>query len=333
MSDTKENNVLVIGNGFDLYHGLKTRYFDFVEFTKHKSDLKNPFIKFFQQVVEANDGWIDCEDTVYRIVKFFNNILNNNSAELIKGFSTKELSKENIEIIRAFENYFVRSELPFSAIRITNEFRNGFDEFDKKKFLDDLRRELDDTIRILWHYLKIDMEEIKYDKYSEQIRKIEQAYVVNFNYTNTITKLYHIDKDDVFYIHGDLANESKNMVFGIPDDEEDNLDFVYFKKYFQRIQKRTGILDNEKIHKNKYQMGINCPVHSYFFGHSLSITDGDIIEEIFKLSRRVTIYYLDQSDYESKVINLLKIFGKEMGTNMIQTGKIEFIKIEDPVLV
>ena len=28
-------NILVIGNGFDLYHGLKTKYTDFVDYARN----------------------------------------------------------------------------------------------------------------------------------------------------------------------------------------------------------------------------------------------------------------------------------------------------------
>lgn len=31
-----EHNILVIGNGFDLAHGLKTRYIDFIDYVRNK---------------------------------------------------------------------------------------------------------------------------------------------------------------------------------------------------------------------------------------------------------------------------------------------------------
>lgn len=46
------------------------------------------------------------------------------------------------------------------------------------------------------------------------------------------------------------------------------------------------------------------------------------------MSDKMIIYYLDQSDYESKVINLLHIFGKKDGVEKIQTGFIEFKQIQ-----
>ena len=42
--------------------------------------MENPFIKTFQMMADANDGWIDCEETIYHIVKLFDNILNEKGA-------------------------------------------------------------------------------------------------------------------------------------------------------------------------------------------------------------------------------------------------------------
>lgn len=233
MANTKENNILVIGNGFDLYHGLATRYIDFVDATSSKSDLmENPFIKTFQMMADANDGWIDCEETIYHIVKLFDNILNEKGAANKGRFLTKGLSNENMEIIKIFERYFVKTDTMLSGMQIAREFKNTFGEFDKKKFFDSIKSELDYTINALWRYLKFDLDSANRDMESMQIKSINPSYVINFNYTDTISKVYDIDENDIFYIHGDLKQESKNMVFGLSDDSEENLDFVYFKKYF-----------------------------------------------------------------------------------------------------
>ena len=35
-----ENHILVLGNGFDLYHGLNTRYYNFVNFCQEMTEGK-----------------------------------------------------------------------------------------------------------------------------------------------------------------------------------------------------------------------------------------------------------------------------------------------------
>ena len=77
----------------------------------------------------------------------------------------------------------------------------------------------------------------------QQIKDIRPSYVISFNYTDTY-KIYDINPKDVFHVHGSL--DKSNMVLGFDDDNPEELDFIYFKKYFQRIQKLTGYMDDKK---------------------------------------------------------------------------------------
>ena len=67
-------NILVIGNGFDIYHGLPTKYIDFVNNTEIKNQ-DNMFIKYFQKVAKENQTWIDCEQEIKRVVKTIFDVL------------------------------------------------------------------------------------------------------------------------------------------------------------------------------------------------------------------------------------------------------------------
>lgn len=149
-----------------------------------------------------------------------------------------------------------------------------------------------------------------------QIKAINPLYVISFNYTDTY-KVYGIKPEDVFHVHGSLYKD--NMVLGFNDDEPENLDFVYFKKYFQRMQKLTGYIDELKLYYN----GDAALIH--FYGHSMDKTDGDIIQKLRSMANGFVIYKYNQEDYEQKVINLIDVFGKKDATNMIQTGWIKFV--------
>lgn len=195
----------------------------------------------------------------------------------------------------------------------------------KGEILKFLRNQLDDVIKLLRFYFQ------KY--FQKNVKPISQAaditpsYVISFNYTNTY-KIYGIKPEDVFHVHGNL--EKGNMVLGFNDDKPKNLDFVYFKKYFQRIQKRTGYMEESRFHlvENEYSH-TEIPVVTHFFGHSMDITDKDIIKKLNDLSSRFVIYYRDQEDFEKKVINLIKIFGKKGATKDIQNGKFEYVECEE----
>ncbi|SFU60976.1 Bacteriophage abortive infection AbiH, partial [Clostridium sp. DSM 8431] len=49
-------NILVIGNGFDVAHGLPTRYIDFIKFLKYFIYYDSAFLleKFYSQVTKQN---------------------------------------------------------------------------------------------------------------------------------------------------------------------------------------------------------------------------------------------------------------------------------------
>ena len=77
-------DILVIGNGFDLAHGLKTSYKDFLE-ACHKMSLQEPiegktdykklcdcnlWMKhFITRQKQLGNTWIDLENEIYTVIK------------------------------------------------------------------------------------------------------------------------------------------------------------------------------------------------------------------------------------------------------------------------
>ncbi len=167
------------------------------------------------------------------------------------------------------------------------------------------------------------------------------------------------------YIHGKAdernAITTNNMVLGIDEylpDERKNVDmaFVAFKKFYQRIYKATGckymdwieVIENDAKKKNKFLY--DNKDHSrdnrhdlYIFGHSLDITDKDILRKLI-LNDNVdtTIFYYERKDENGcgdngrselgqKITNLVKVIGqseliKRTGGS---TKTIEFVLQED----
>lgn len=98
--------------------------------------------------------------------------------------------------------------------------------------------------------------------------------------------------------------------------DRDN-EFIQFKKFYQRIYKKTG---------SKYVDWINSiaqfpssygrngdPVHNvYIIGHSLDITDKDILSSLINMdSTKTTIFYHSQAALENQISNLVKILGED----------------------
>lgn len=353
-----DNNILVIGNGFDLAHGLPTTYDNFIYAIRSKLQIlnfhnkklhveevsldypyskikENGFVEYFLAYVDEVPGWVDMErlikDIIEHFQKFFSDYRN-----IIDLTGTISVSYENISQSDLFDKRFIDCILRFPLFYSTNEkcvcikpkyYTEAFG-LNKREVIRLLRTQLDEVVELLRLYLQNYCYEKKKGnlKAKKQILDIHPSYVISFNYTDTY-KVYGIKPENVFYVHGSL--EKKNMVLGFDDDEPENLDFIYFKKYFQRIQKLTGYIDESKFEKTYISLDENNHMKDekplvHFYGHSMDKTDGDIIKTLRKMSGGFVIYKCSQEDYEQKVVNLIDVFGKKDAMDMIEKGFIKF---------
>lgn len=345
-----ENNVLVIGNGFDLAHGLNTRYDDFIQYIKNAIDddsfiqkqddrefvrkciETNGFLNYFLDYTNEVPGWVDLEKLIREVVSYFESFFENcnifvNARQSIElNTMDEKIPRQKVRVIEClsgfdlFDQDNTRGYILYKHMKpiyYTNSYG-----LNKREVLKFLKTQLDEVIELLQLYLIYETEDLdKIDKI-QQIASINPRYVISFNYTNTY-KMYGIKEDDVFHVHGKLGSNPNNMVLGFNDENPENLDFVYFKKYFQRIQKLTGYINEAKIIDHDADLYPNPIIH--FYGHSMDKTDGDIIVKLRSLARGFMIYIYNQDDYEQKVINLIDVFGKKDATEMIQKKFIEFV--------
>lgn len=351
-------NILVIGNGFDLAHGLKTKYEDFLKFTqtyleydeayRKKPEIKeeleslikdNLWLEYFYSIYESRnqegkDGWIDFESEISRVIQALDAYNIEIESEMRNGEYIVPLNKGALNIIRPFIS---DSEIGIGLDMF--HFGKDFINRKKRKLLADLKR----LIRCLEIYLCefVTTDDVKklYDITNLPI--IDK--VILFNYTDTYEKIYKPDRFVKFdYIHGkadvNKTVETNNMVLGVDeylqgDDRNQNIEFIEFKKYFQRIHKETGCeyrkwlkeMESDDIYERivEHTYGPANEVVDYirrrtayhkifFYGHSLDITDKDIIRALILAQRtHTTIYYLDKEDYARKITNLVKIIGQD----------------------
>lgn len=199
----------------------------------------------------------------------------------------------------------------------------------RNKLLDDLNK----LIRALEIYLCEFVETKEIKKKSPDINGLEIDFILSFNCTHIFSKLYEVsiiseqeESNLVDYIHGE-ANinntiETNNMVLGIDEylsDDRKNFDveFIAFKKFYQRIYKQTGSkykewaddIRNEyeefpqiKTARAKRNIATVCLQHNlYIFGHSLDVTDKDILcDLILNDNVYTTIFYHDKDTMGQK---------------------------------
>lgn len=335
-------NILLIGNGFDLAHGLKTEYSDFLKFisdfkpTKNSDNIyehydkfyynffnfldnnsidvvsfkrkieENTLLKFFiknyeELIKEGKDTWIDFEKEIKDIIMGINTLIcknKDNSFDIVKDNKGKIMSEIKMQLK-------------------TNHYTDNINVL--KEHTTSLEKSLDELIFCINIYFSYLMEEInkKIVSSSSDIKNIDCDCLLSFNYTNTYEILYDFNHTiDYCYIHGkiDLHNldENNRLVLGFDEiSEKDNTEYIYFKKYFQRIYKKTG---------NKYKnwledinkKGNSTENNLYIFGHSLNETDKDILNELITNQYiTTTIFYHDNKAFRNQITNLVKIIGKD----------------------
>lgn len=413
-------NILVIGNGFDIAHGLPTKYTDFLEFCRmiyyfndfclcksvstmwkelnlKISNKEDVFIEFLGefQYLEEKKGLVAEEITKYQKYTGIRNAVKDNI--WIKYFLKNAMyQKENwidfeseiSKVIQAFDEFRrkVSNGKGISGIQADTEKilvlfleNTGFalqrmlhDVSVIDELINFLEIELEKLIWILEFYIVKFVDSVTITKRSVDIEKINSNCILSFNYSNTYERLYDINtKIDYHYIHGkaNVKNIYKfnNMVLGIDEylsekKKNNETHFIAFKKFYQRIHKGTGceyknwiykIEESAKTTKTKlrseYPRQIplikfdNNEKHNlYIFGHSLDVTDKDILRDlIINDNVYTTIYYrkissgiLDddngRKDLGTKIANLVKIIGQDelLRRTGGSTKTIEFVMQE-----
>lgn len=274
MADT----ILILGNGFDIAMGRKTKYTDFIAFERQL--FSNPDEKLLEFLKDKNISIEKYKDNLY--LKF----INKNKDTLGENWSNIEIMisqladaimyfKENSSLL-----YSNKSNIPLKSIiaqhkidwrmsanyssklYIADTFLTLFDEkgwsfLEREVALDELNtefiRQLDLLIELLEIYLSyrdfldFEVRNIKSKLTAlDAIRYLSHAYILNFNYTNTSEYLFGTFDMLTHFIHGRIDLERtfgsiNTMVFGIEDKENDvNSDLIPYQKYYQRVVKETG---------------------------------------------------------------------------------------------
>lgn len=152
----------------------------------------------------------------------------------------------------------------------------------------------------------------------EAIQSCNNASIISFNYTDTLERLLQKRgiEAEFCYVHGRLGNaEDKNrMVLGFSEktsEMKDSVDFASFRKYNQRIFKGTDSTYRDWLIQI-YDNGFIEPCELLIFGHSLGVTDGDIIRSFIQAPNiRTVVYYHDEDAFSEELANATAILGAD----------------------
>ena len=282
------NVLFVIGNGFDLNLGMKTRYTDMYEgYINSLSSGEN--IKRFKSIL-MNDGeneyinWSDFEMGMANHAKYFSN------------------ENELIECVRDFKKYLTR------YLNQENEKINKIiDRADNNNFAREMYRSQHDFYKKLIPNASYAIEQVI------RKRRLDIHYLV-FNYTSSLEtllykqKIYAKDSPSApalfppIHIHGNLNND---VVLGI--DNEKQLDHINYPITNRTNRAFIKPLFNQQFDNNRYIQAQNVINNSDIicvYGFSFGQTDEMWVKLIADWlvadkAHHIVIFQYDKNDYST----------------------------------
>lgn len=305
------NKLVIIGNGFDLAHGLKTTYGDFInwymvtafkEFCK-KGNYSDLLIELSNKYAGYKTVFEKIPNNYKEVVDFMR--INSDQSLNIKSIFFQQLINSHsdnrwvdIEIF-----YFQKLKKIFFSSNEGNRetsIKNLNIEFAYlKEKLGEYLREIDKEIPSIQ---KLDFQNSR--SYLKDVMKENktpfETRFLNFNYTNTLVQLHYAYPEELIHIHGTADPNSKNsIIFGYGDESDPdyqkiedsgNNDFLDHIKSF-------GYFLNSNYHDLLSFLGSRTFV-VYIVGHSCGLSDRVLLRQIFEHENctQIEVFYHKKDD-------------------------------------
>ncbi|MDR1797179.1 MAG: hypothetical protein LBR44_06985 [Clostridiales Family XIII bacterium] len=328
-------NIIVLGNGFDLAHGLPTRYTDFLKYCRDyggksksisydsiiesefsKSIRDNVWLDYFISITLDLDGektWIDFETEILGVVqamcpiggithdklKYSKHTLFADFYTFAEGYRVSPMYDALRKFTRAFEIYC------FSII----EKKRGIKKRYQLNKLLLCPRGTEDAV--------------------------QETYIVSFNYTHTFNRFYDLEEKgsrvnySYVYPHGQADEEvafepaspdlvTSGLVLGTEsfnrEEGEYNIppEFNVFQKHNQQHRYSTLADFQYLLQQLRRTAETSEPVNIFVIGHSLDKSDHAKLKHIFSENRsaKITIFYHDQDSFQKYIDNITAILGE-----------------------
>lgn len=165
----------ILGNGFDLYHNLPTKYSDFNEYVdKNNEELSLFFEENFNFQLNEEGLWKDFEEGLGTFDSYC----------FLSRYNFIDISSDDF---RPKELYGLEDELEEVSSEKIDQICNAFYDW---------------------------LNQIDFSKKSVHILDIDKnATFINFNYTDTLIRYYSVEKKNVLHIHSSI-NSNEDLIFG-----------------------------------------------------------------------------------------------------------------------
>lgn len=323
-------NLYIIGNGFDLYHKLDTKYQTFAKYLANNySDIYELLLTYYY-LPDLTNMNVSKED--YDSWSEFEIALANLDYESILEDNSDYAANPNAEDFRDRDWHSYQFEMEFIVDKLTEKLKEAFRKFILEV---DYNQDLDDIL--------INIE--------------NDYFFLSFNYTEPLQKFYEIPEDKILYIHNKASKENTHIILGhgtdpkefeiteekkIPptnlteeeleywqEEMNDQNDYSYESAkseilgyYLHSFKNTTEIIANHST----FFSTLNTVENVYVLGHSISEVDIKYFEEIFKnLEKSVkwSVTYNREETKQSRQNTLLNLGISEENLKLI---KIESLK-------
>lgn len=301
------SSIFIIGNGFDVAHGLKTSYEEFHKYliNEYPNDYDSSVPVPWSTIMPDGSEEYDTDEVLKVIMK----VINEAEGQL---WSNLEHSLGLLDLCEFFDDY--------SDDNDDNEWHEVYNN-------EDIATNLINAILQVTEFFDdwistIDVCDAKYKPDFESLINKKKDYFLTFNYTETLEELYNVEK--VCHIHG---KQNEKLYFGHGNDGE------YYENYIvQHIGSENVLGDMHRMLRKNTAMALDenrdffesfqeiDKIYSY--GFSFSDVDMVYIKEICSAyPTENIIWYIH--DYESTKFD----FFKEKIINCGFNGKFDMFTV------
>lgn len=262
---TDSNTILfIIGNGFDIIHGVPSSYYNFRD-----TIGKNNILRFtLETYVKKDDVWGNFEDSLAYLDR---EMMLGTVDDWLSDFGVPDEEDDDFSAA----DFFAAQETATTPVYIlTQELPIRF-----RKWINTLKPH--SSSKPLDNLLKVD------------------ARYINFNYTEFLETIYGVYKRNVLYIHGDRRNKKAQLVLGHGHDTEE-----VFEEWYQSNKNRKGFQPRLRGRKGRFYNNDNPVYLGYFLedeskGNWKSQMRYDAINNTVRL---IGDYYDDSAKKTSEVL-------------------------------
>lgn len=314
----------IIGNGFDIHHGLDTNYTSFGFHLKRcHNEIYNLFINYFQFDELLLNSPLSNSDSLW---SEFETNMSKLDFDLVLEDNMDTLPNYASDSFRDRDRYIFQIEMERIKNNLTKGLHKAFKEF----------------------ILDVEFPEPRANK---NIKLDSSATFLSFNYTDTLCKYYEIHPNNILFIHGRATDNYDNIIIGHGLDPKSikntpikpptgltEEELGYWQEYQSEQYDYSFDLAKNEIYKyisesfkgtdkiikknNDFFLKISEVSEVYVLGHSLSEVDlpyfHQIKKSVKKNSKWTATYYSPKSKLHH--FNALKNLG---------VSDISIVRLED----